>query len=154
MKDLHPEMGSEIIDRITIKATEGLIQIISSRWGINEMLRVIDGLYRSGEIDYSGLQRIAATISERIEHNNREGNFYFTEVDRQIVNVSSVLIPWFGISADDALHFCTALLYKCKVFVTADHKLTNKINNNLKIAVFDLTNKEESEDLATLLELD
>ena len=114
---------------------------------------VLDGLFRNGEIDYPQLQRIAATISERIEH-NRQTNFYFTEVDRQIVNVSSVLIPYFGISADDALHLCTALLYKCKVFVTADHKLTNKINNNPNIVVFDLTNEEESDGLVTLLELD
>ena len=84
MKDLHPEMGSEIIDRITIKATEGLIQIISSRWGINEMLRVIDGLYRSGEIDYSGLQRIAATISERIEHNNIHLKFLSKKITLKI----------------------------------------------------------------------
>jgi hypothetical protein len=57
VKELHHELGSEIIDRITIKAMEGLIQIISSRWGINEMLRVIDGLFRNGEIpNYNELQ--------------------------------------------------------------------------------------------------
>jgi hypothetical protein len=57
-------------------------------------------------------------------------------------------------SSDDALHFCTALLSKCNAFVTEDYKLRNKIRKYGTIPAFDLTDREDSESLATILELD
>jgi predicted nucleic acid-binding protein len=46
IKEFAPEVGSELIDKLTTKAREGDIQIVSSVWMINEALAVIDRKFR------------------------------------------------------------------------------------------------------------
>lgn len=50
IKEFAPEVGSELIDKLTTKATEGDIQIVSSVWMINEALAVIDRKFRKNEL--------------------------------------------------------------------------------------------------------
>ena len=50
IKEFSPEVGSELIDRLTTKASEGDIQIVSSVWMINEALAVIDRKFRKNEL--------------------------------------------------------------------------------------------------------
>ncbi len=50
IKEFSPEVGSELIDKLTTKAREGDIQIVSSVWMINEALAVIDRKFRKNEL--------------------------------------------------------------------------------------------------------
>jgi predicted nucleic acid-binding protein len=50
IKEFAPEVGSELIDKLTTKAREGDIQIVSSVWMINEALAVIDRKFRKNEL--------------------------------------------------------------------------------------------------------
>jgi predicted nucleic acid-binding protein len=43
IKEFAPEVGSELIDKLTTKAREGDIQIVSSVWMINEALAELIG---------------------------------------------------------------------------------------------------------------
>lgn len=142
------------MDRLTTRARENKVQIISSQWGINETVRVLDGLYRKNKINYVKFQSAIATIAERVQRNSSQSNFFIAEVNNLIVIVSSYLISEFHISADDALHLATALFYKCRAFVLDDKSFKNKINNSGKIAVFDLSDQEDIETLTQLCELD
>jgi predicted nucleic acid-binding protein len=142
------------VDRLTTRARENKVQIIYSQWGINETVRVLDGLYRKNKIDYVKFQRAIASIAERVEHNSSQSNFFIAEVNNLIVIVSSYLISEFHISADDALHFATALFYKCRAFVLDDKSFKNRIIKNGRIAVFDLSDQDDIEILTRLCELD
>lgn len=44
IKEFVPEVGSDLIDKITTSAREGKLQIITSVWAINEAIAVIDRL--------------------------------------------------------------------------------------------------------------
>jgi predicted nucleic acid-binding protein len=51
IKEFAPEVGSELIDKLTTKAREGDIQIVSSVWMINEALAVIDRKFRKNGLN-------------------------------------------------------------------------------------------------------
>jgi predicted nucleic acid-binding protein len=142
------------VDRLTTSARENKVQIISLQWAINETVKVLDGLQRKKEITRMELQRAIFMMVERVANSSKDSNFRFAEVSNQIVIISSYLIPEFHISADDALHFATALSYGCKAFVLDDRSFKNKIKVQRRIIIYGLRDKDDMEGLTLLCGLD
>lgn len=115
----------------------------------------MDGLRKRKKITDVEFQTSIATITERVENNSKTSNFFFAEVNNTIVIASAYLIPEFNLSADDALHFATAIFYRCKGFVLDDKSFKNNLRDaHDRIAIFDLRNSDDIELLTSLCELD
>ena len=129
IKEFAVEVGSELIDRLTTKAREGDIQIVSSVWMINEALAVIDRKFRKNELKLPQVQKIIATFAERIKTSSQTAIFLFAPVDHTIISRSRNLINGLHISADDALHLYTAWVVDCQYFLVHDHKIITRVKS-------------------------
>lgn len=125
IKEFVPEVGSDLIDKLTTAARENKLEIISSVWAINETIAVIDRKQRKGELTKVEIQRIIATFVNRYL-NNKE-NFFFVSIQSEMVANSRILINEFHISADDALHLYTGYIYDCSYFLIHDNKIIDRI---------------------------
>jgi len=127
IKEFAPEVGSDLIDKLTTKAREGDIQIVSSVWVVNEALAVIDRKFRKDELKQLQVQKVIATFAERIKTSSQIANFLFAPVDHTIISRSRNLINGLHISADDALHLYTAWVFDCQYFLVHDHKIITRV---------------------------
>ena len=146
IKEFSPaEVGSDLIDKITTRAREGHLQIVSSVWAINEALAVIDRKFRKKEITQPEIQTIMATFGERIASSSETSNFRYAPIDHNIVSNSRGLIDQVHISPDDALHLYTCWVCNCQYFLVHDkHIISNlKLRQFPDFEIINLGNEQE-----------
>ena len=155
VKEFSREIGSDLIDKLTTKAREGIIQIVSSVWAINESIAVIDRKFRKGELNQIEVQTIIATFAERVKSSSETSNFRFAYLDHKIVSESRFLINELHISPDDALHLYTCWSCDCQYFVIHDKKIVSNLKSQeyQDFEIVDLGNEQDRINLESKLEL-
>jgi predicted nucleic acid-binding protein len=129
IKEFVPEIGSELIDKVTTSARQGTLQIITSVWAINEAIAVIDRLTRKPQhpLSQSEKQEIIATFAERVRESNEQAAYRYAPIEHALVANSRMLIDGLHISPDDALHLYTAYVYDCEYFLIHDNKIISRL---------------------------
>lgn len=155
IKEFAPEVGSELIDKLTTRAREGHIQIVSSVWVINEALAIIDRKFRKKELKQNDVQTIIATYVERMTSSSETSSFLFAPIDHIIVTESRSLIDTIHISPDDALHIYTGWVFDCEYFLVHDNKIVKRLKSFRYdgMKVIDLGSKQDRDYLEHQLEL-
>jgi predicted nucleic acid-binding protein len=153
IKEFVPEVGSDLIDKVTTSAREGNLQIIASVWAINEAIAVIDRLTRRHEkpLSRSEQQEIIATFAQRITESSEHAAYRFAPIKHSLVSNSRMLIDGLHISPDDALHFYTAYVYDCDYFLIHDNKTVNRLKSQQVdgMTVIDLDSEADRSYLAS-----
>lgn len=155
IKEFVPEVGSDLIDKITTSAREGNLQIISSIWAINEAVAVIDRLTRTPKnpLSKGEQQGIIATFAERIIQSNENSAYRFAPIDHALVANSRMLIDGLHISPDDALHLYTGYVYDCEYFLIHDNKIIERLKSEKieGMTIIDLDNEADRRLIASRL---
>lgn len=149
IKEFVPEVGSDLVDDVSIAAKAGKLQVVMSVWSINEAVAVIDRLTRRPKdpLSQSERQQIIATFAERIRDSNEDASYRITPIEHVIVTESRLLIDQIHISPDDALHLYTGWIYDCDYFFIHDKKIVEKLKK-VSIQGMKLINLADAKDRA------
>jgi predicted nucleic acid-binding protein len=162
IKEFVPEVGSDLVDKVTTTARQGNIQIISSVWVVNETISVIDRLSRQKDektkktkLSKTQKQQIIATLAERVTTSHEEANFFFQPMDHAIISNSRFLIDTLHIRPVDAMHLYTGWIRDCDYFLVHDKKLVKRIPSKQydQMKIIDLGNKSDRNYLESRLQL-
>lgn len=155
IKEFAPEVGSDLIDKVTTGAREGKFQIVSSIWTINEAISVIDRKFQRKELTVVEVQTIIATFSERIKDGNESAGFLFAPMHPLIIADSRVWIRLFHIPPIDAMHLYTSFIYDCDYFLIHDDKVVKRVKSSTfeNMEIIDMGNENDRESLESHLQV-
>jgi predicted nucleic acid-binding protein len=144
VKHFKDEDGSESVNRIIrIAQKNKQLKIFMSFWTINESITAIDKYFRKKVVTSENRDKIIATIlASSVKYLQNYPNFVFVPLTSSIVRDSISLIRSLHISADDALHVCTATKRRCKYFIFQDRPLKHQVANRdtQGMTMIDITN--------------
>jgi predicted nucleic acid-binding protein len=131
VKVYKTEPGPDYARALANLAEKNIIAIYMSYWVINESLEALDRAYNNKHLSEKQWQIALSTLLNRIRLYSGS-NIHIFEIAQFAVEQSINYIRKYKISADDALHVCTACIFKCDFFVAADKKMIRKIKNQIR----------------------
>ncbi len=158
LKEFVSEIGSDLIDKTILAATtthKGRLQIITSRWSLNEAISVINRKSDNKELNKRDRQEIMAAFVQRWQQTHEEADFRVVPVENELVKRSMLWIDDYKIRPADALHLFTAFTVDCSYFLVHDRKFVNRVKPQPpeELQIIDLTNETDRKHLESQLSL-
>lgn len=155
LKEFVSEVSSDLIDKTLLAAESGKLQIITSRWSINEAVSVIDRKNRNKELGLLDLQVIYDIFAQRIVETSEEANFRIVPVANAIIEHSMLLTVDYHIRPPDALHLSTTHIFDCSYLLVRDKDFVRKVKPHPPpgLEIIDLENASDRKHLESELGL-